>query len=193
MDAMPEYEGDGEQPEPVIALDTMPGGHGPATLSLCAIVQDRARYLREWVAYHLVAGVDHIFLYDHGSVDDPQSAVAPFVKAGRVTVHSWRKYPARANAQGVARTHCFGTLGKVSKFLSMIDVDEFLFSRAGKNLGCVVDALMCDVDQLGVRWETWGDSGHIMRPKKGLVMDNFPERCKGWGQGKVGTQSTKYI
>ena len=44
-------------------------GAAKNVLSVCTLMKDRARYLREWLQYHLLVGVEHFYLYDHGSVD----------------------------------------------------------------------------------------------------------------------------
>ncbi|WP_281510165.1 glycosyltransferase family 92 protein [Muribaculum gordoncarteri] len=33
--------------------------------AICAIFRNEARYMREWIEYHLLIGVDHIFLYNN--------------------------------------------------------------------------------------------------------------------------------
>lgn len=38
-------------------------------LAVCAIFKDEAAYLREWLDFHLLMGVEHFYLYDNGSSD----------------------------------------------------------------------------------------------------------------------------
>lgn len=54
-----------------------PAGSLPAHASLCCIIRDEGRYLVEWIEYSRMIGVDHFFLYDHGSVDDTQRVSLP--------------------------------------------------------------------------------------------------------------------
>ncbi len=49
---------------PQVSLSTL-----PAFASLCCIIRDEAQYLVEWIEYSRMIGVDHFFLYDHGSTD----------------------------------------------------------------------------------------------------------------------------
>ena len=48
-------------------------------LSVCAIFKNEGRFLKEWLDYYLLAGVDHFYLYDNGSngivADDPEKLV----------------------------------------------------------------------------------------------------------------------
>ena len=53
---------------------------GPARyLVACAIFRDEAPYLAEWIAFHRLVGVEHFFLYDNGSTDDPRAVLDPLI------------------------------------------------------------------------------------------------------------------
>ncbi|MBR0260666.1 MAG: glycosyltransferase family 2 protein [Selenomonadaceae bacterium] len=39
-------------------------------LAIVAILKNEGRYLKEWLDYHLSAGVDHFYLYDNDSTDN---------------------------------------------------------------------------------------------------------------------------
>jgi len=34
-------------------------------LAVVAILYNEGRYLKEWLNYHILAGVDHFYIYDH--------------------------------------------------------------------------------------------------------------------------------
>ena len=56
-------------------------------LSVGAIFRDEARYLPEWLEFHLCQGVEHFFLYDHHSSSDAHMPVLdPYIAAGLVTL-----------------------------------------------------------------------------------------------------------
>ena len=38
--------------------------------SICAIFKDEARFLREWLEYHRLIGIEHFYLYNNFSTDD---------------------------------------------------------------------------------------------------------------------------
>ena len=54
-------------------------------LAVVAILKNEGHYLKEWLDYHLLAGVDHFYLYDNDSSDNYDEIIAPYVKAGLVT------------------------------------------------------------------------------------------------------------
>src|SRR5919201_1450975 len=68
-------------------------------LSLCALYKDHADYLREWIEFHRLVGVERFFLYDNESSDDHEAVLAPYVERGIVEVHEW---PTPASAAGRA-------------------------------------------------------------------------------------------
>ena len=41
----------------------------PYDLAVVAIFKDEAPYLREWLDYHLLAGVEYFYLYNNGLSD----------------------------------------------------------------------------------------------------------------------------
>ncbi len=45
-------------------------------MSLCAIFKDEADYLREWIEFHRIVGVEHFYLYNNSNC----SATADFSK-----------------------------------------------------------------------------------------------------------------
>jgi len=48
----------------------MPGPGAPYELAVCALVQNEAPYIAEWIAYHRLIGFEHFFIYDNHSNDD---------------------------------------------------------------------------------------------------------------------------
>jgi hypothetical protein len=61
----------------------------PHRLAVAALFRNEARYLEEWIEYHLMVGVEHFWLYDDSSTDDWRDVVAPYADAGLVDVVDW--------------------------------------------------------------------------------------------------------
>ncbi len=108
------------------------------TLSICAIFSNEAEYLKEWIEYHLLVGVDHFFLYNVGSTDNYLKRLSPYIEKGIVTLIKWHHWsedceenaykwslgvqiPAYENAMK------YTAINK-TKWLTFIDVQEFLVS-----------------------------------------------------------------
>lgn len=39
-------------------------------ISLCLIFNNEAPFLKEWLDYHIVVGIDHFYLYNNNSTDN---------------------------------------------------------------------------------------------------------------------------
>jgi hypothetical protein len=145
---------------------------GKAYLSVCAIYRDEARYLREWVAFHRLVGVERFYLYNNRSSDDHLEALAPYIEDGTVDVREWRLYP----GQIAAYEHCVAEHRDDSRWIAFIDVDEFLFSPTGRP----VSELLVDFEAfpgIGVHRTAFGTSGHLT-PQPGLVIENYTRRAR---------------
>src|SRR3984957_13412863 len=58
-------------------------------LSICAIFKDEACFLKEWIEYHRLVGVDHFYLYNNESSDDFLKILQPYVHEGIVSLTNW--------------------------------------------------------------------------------------------------------
>lgn len=152
-------------------------------LSICAMFRDEAPYLEEWIAFHRDRGVEHFFLYDHGSSDGGAEKLRPFVEQGLVTLHPW-PVKEKIQDQRAAYDHCLANHGATSRWIAFVDLDEFLFSPQGP----LVEQLRRYEDYAGVFvfWQCYGSSGH-REPPPGLVTDSYLKRAKShWRRNQRG-------
>ena len=84
-------------------------------LSVCAIYKNEARYLAEWLEFHLLAGVEHFFLYDNNSTDDHREVLAPYLRAGVVTAHGLAPVPGLRSPPTTIASKRTGTTGAGSR------------------------------------------------------------------------------
>ena len=139
-------------------------------LSVCAIYKNEARYLAEWLEFHLLAGVEHFFLYNNDSTDDHREVLAPYLHAGVVTLTDWPDSP----AQIPAYNHCLETNRHDWRWIAFIDLDEFLFSPRMVPVGQVL-AGHEDLPAVAALWMIFGTSDH-KTPPPGLVVENYTWR-----------------
>lgn len=144
-------------------------------LSICYQFRNEAPYLREWIEFHKLVGVEHFFLYDHFSTDDFRSVLDDYIDQGIVTLINWSDLPHHDTAQKAAHEHCLANYGEMSRWIAFIDVDEFLFSPQFPSLK---DALKPYETHPGIfiNWQVYGSSGHIQRPE-GPVIENYTKRA----------------
>ena len=49
------------------------------TVAVCAIFKNESVFLKEWLEYHLLIGVEHFYLYNNFSEDNYQDILAPYL------------------------------------------------------------------------------------------------------------------
>ncbi len=149
-------------------------------LAVAAIFKDEAQHLAEWLVFHRLAGVEHVFLYDNGSTDGSAEVLRPFVASGFVTVHDWPlpwRIAGNLDAQLLAYAHAVHQYGTLWRWMTFIDIDEFLFTPPLPD-GTIVPLMdvLADYDDLPVmtvHMTMFGSNGHARRPS-GLVIENYP-------------------
>jgi hypothetical protein len=139
-------------------------------LSIAAVYRDEAPYLREWIEFHRLVGVERFFLYDNRSEDHHMEVLAPYIDSGVVVHHSWPAFPAHLQTYD----DCIERHRHDSRWLAFIDIDEFLFSPTLRP----VAEILRDFEQypgVGVNCLAFGTSGH-QTPPPGLVIENYLTR-----------------
>src|SRR3989339_2237430 len=93
-------------------------------LSICAIFQDEAPYLKEWIEFHQLVGVEHFYLYNHRSTDDWKTVLAPYIDNG--TVELWNENTEALDnrsfnkLQSACYTECLKHTRGVSKWVAFL-------------------------------------------------------------------------
>jgi hypothetical protein len=107
------------------------------TLSICAIVRNEAKYLKEWIEFHRLVGVEHFYLYNNNSTDLLQIALNEYIKKGIVTLIHWpdylgpmdeeRAYHWALSTQVPAYENAIKFMAaKKTKWLALLNTDEYL-------------------------------------------------------------------
>ena len=149
----------------------------PHTLSIMAIMKNEGAYIKEWLDYHILVGVEKFYLYDNESTDDTTKILEPYIKKGIVDYIYW---PGKAQQQP-AYTDSFNKHANETKWMAVIDLDEFLVATDYENIVDYLNTLPKGFAQLVIGWEQYGSSGHKKKPK-GLVIENYKyHAAKSWG------------
>lgn len=97
-------------------------------LSIVAIMKCEGPYLKEWLDYHLMAGVDHFYLYDNDSPDNQAEVAKPYVEAGLVT---YIYFPGNCK-QVISYNDAVKNFKFQSRYMASIDGDEFVYPKIDK-------------------------------------------------------------
>lgn len=137
-------------------------------VSICAIFRDEAPYLREWIEFHKIVGVDHFYLYNNFSADDYQEVLRPYIENGDVTLTEW-PYP---QGQMSAYRDCIERYREETQWIGFIDIDEFVVP---KKMDTIYEFLKPFSRRAAVLiyWKFFGSSGFLERDTTGLVTEDF--------------------
>lgn len=153
-------------------------------LSICAIFRDEASYLKEWIEFHKLQGATHFFLYNNNSLDDYLKVLNPYINDNTVTLIEWNysyKTVEKGDAipwlsiQTGAYNDCLKKYGKLTKWLAVIDIDEFLFCPSGKTLPLFLKGYESYAG-LCVNWLLFGTSNLPSLPSNSLMIESLT-RC----------------
>ncbi|MBQ3452222.1 MAG: glycosyltransferase family 92 protein [Selenomonadaceae bacterium] len=97
-------------------------------LAVVAIMKCEGPYLKEWLDYHLIAGVDHFYLYDNESPDNQAEVAKPYIEAGLVDYFS---LPGKA-MQMVAYNDAVRRFKFHCRYMAFIDSDEFVYPKVDR-------------------------------------------------------------
>lgn len=113
-------------------------------LSVCSVFKNEAKYLKEWIEYHRLIGVNHFYLYNIQGSDNYLRILNPYIKEGLVSLIHWpdlsgdeenrvsfwmlgSQIPAYENAAQFRAVN-------ETEWLTFLDVDEFLVPTFSDNL-----------------------------------------------------------
>lgn len=151
-------------------------------LSIVCIAKNEGSYIKEWVDYHLLQGVDCIYLYDNESPDNMRQILEPYIASGRVV---YTLFPGKAR-QLDAYNDAIHRFKHKTKYMAFIDCDEFLVpENPNATLIDVIESIMrrsWHCGGIAVNWRMYGSSGFDEKPE-GFVIENFLYRGKGDSKG----------
>jgi hypothetical protein len=141
-------------------------------LSFCAIIKNEVPYLLEWIEYHRIMGVEHFYIYDNNSQDNPKELLQPYIKKGIVDYILWTEN----KGQPTAYRDCIKKRKNESFWIGFIDIDEFVVPVSSGTISEFMKDYE-DSNGLGINWLIYGTSGHQKKPD-GLTIANYLYRSK---------------
>ena len=146
-------------------------------LAIVAIMKNEGPYLKEWLDYHLVAGVDHFYIYDNDSTDNQAEVAKPYVEAGLVDYFSlpgkMMQYVAYNDAITRFKFHC--------RYMAIIDADEFILPKTNRSIVEVIDEILSrdlNAAALGINWHCFGSNGRDKADYSVGVLERFTCRAQ---------------
>lgn len=129
-------------------------------LAIVSMFRNTAPYLKEWVEYHHMIGVDHFWLYNDASTDNWEEVLRPYIKKGIVEVFYWPAgkpdwVPRQMEAfrDGIRRG--VGT----TKWVALIDQDEFILPMQDRSITECLKKHFSKAPAVYVNWRNFGTNG----------------------------------
>lgn len=138
-------------------------------VSICAIFKNEASYLKEWIEFNHIVGVDHFYLYNNNSDDDYYTVLKPYVDGGLVTLIQW---PYNQKQMECYIT-CIKEYSSETKWLGFIDIDEFIVPKTTDSIYEFLQPFEKKAGSVNIYWKIFGSSGRLDRKLSGLVTEDF--------------------
>jgi hypothetical protein len=146
-------------------------------VSIISQFRDEAEYLKEWIEFHLLIGVDDFYLTNHLSVDNYLEVLQPYIDSGIVKITNLlvninNEEKSFVNEQNLV----FSTIPIInenivkseSDWVIFLSTDEFLYPTIEDNIKDTIVKFNSNVGQIGVNWRLMGNSNYKL--KKGELL-----------------------
>ncbi|MBR0260295.1 MAG: glycosyltransferase family 92 protein [Selenomonadaceae bacterium] len=162
-------------------------------LAVVAILKNESLYLKEWLDYHLAAGVDHFYLYDNESTDNQAEVVKPYISAGLVDY----TFAPGKTMQIVAYNDALKRFKFQTRYMAFIDGDEFIFPKSARSIVEVVDEILSDIPNaasFAINWQCFGSNEQDKADYSKGVLERFTRRAPSdWTPDGLGNAHVKTV
>lgn len=146
-------------------------------LVVCALFQNESLFLKEWIEYHRLIGVDHFYLYNNLSDDHYKEVLQPYVELGVVDLF---ECPIKTTSQAdyleqlqlPSYNHGLQLAKENAKWAAFIDLDEFIVPVRHDNLLDMLNEYESCAG-LAINWQIFGTSSVKRINNDELVIENL--------------------
>lgn len=138
-------------------------------VSICAIFKNEGTYLKEWIEYHRIVGVEHFYLYNNFSSDDYNTILSPYIENGIVTLIEWEVHQGQISAYN----DCIKKYRDTSKWIGFFDLDEFIVPNYNNTVYEFLKEFEQKYPVVLLYWKFFGSSGRIIRDTNNLITEDF--------------------
>ena len=137
-------------------------------ISVCGIFKDEGPFLKEWIEFNKMVGVEHFYLYNNNSSDNFLDVLAPYVESGLVT---YIDFP-YDQAQIKAYKHFYENYKNETQWVSFLDIDEFFVPLSHNNLNEWIKEYE-NFPVIQIYWKMFGTSGLMNHDRDKLVIEQY--------------------
>ena len=141
--------------------------------------RDEARFLKEWIEFHILVGIDKFYLIDHCSKDNPEKVLQPYIDNGIVVLYKENEETnlEENSINNIARAHNMW-LKNINRIANSTEEDWFIFLNQDEfifpleNFANIKEYLLsvpAEVGHVGVCNKTFGHSDYVLKEKELLI------------------------
>lgn len=134
------------------------------------IVKNEKKYMREWIEYHRLIGIEHFFIYDNESNDGLRDFLDPYINQGIASY----AYVKGTKMQMPCYEDSTKRNRKRVKWMAFLDADEFINIHTQQMLSEFL-ALYENFSGIGINWISFDSNNHNSTPNKGFVISNYTQ------------------
>jgi hypothetical protein len=160
-------------------------------ISIVSLFRDEAKYLKEWIEFHLLVGVDEFHLVNNNSSDNYLDILDKYIKLGIVklydiNVETKNNVKSFSNEQILVR-HWVNKLNEIvlnstDDWMIHVSTDEFLFPTENENIKDVLKNFDNNVGEISVNWTLFGNSKIILSDNDLLIEKLTKSSVSEWGE-----------
>ncbi|MCD8206392.1 MAG: glycosyltransferase family 92 protein [Bacteroidales bacterium] len=136
-------------------------------LTVCAIAKNEGPYFKEWLDWHIAQGVEKFYVYDNESTDNTKEVLELYIERGVVDYKYWPG----TRMQLAAYDDCFESHRFDSRWIAVIDLDEFIVPLKDKSIPEFLKRFE-DFSVVEVNWLIYGSGGQKTKAE-GTMMERF--------------------
>lgn len=136
-------------------------------VSLVSIFRDESKYLKEWIEFHLLVGIDYFHLVNNNSSDNYLDVLKEYIDVGIVTLYNMdiettKNIPGKINEQIIV-SHWIKKLNEIAisssdDWMVHVSTDEFLFPTNNETIKDVLLSFDNNVGEVSVNWTLFGNN-----------------------------------
>ena len=159
-------------------------------LAIACVAKNEGQYIKEWIEYHKIVGVERFYFYDNESDDNTKSILEPYIKEGTVVYHFLPNHKVSKKVPQIeAYNDAIFKYRDNTRWMAIIDIDEFIVPVEKET----VTEFLTDYENypgVVINWVMFDCNGHDTKPKEhgGLVTANYIRTSKNlnnYAQNKI--------
>jgi len=139
---------------------------------VCSVFKNEVHILEEWLLHYLNRGVEHFYLVNDNSNDKYMKIIDKY--SNFITLYHNDIQTKEVGRQILIYEKYFRNILTNSKWVAILDLDEFLYSPDEINLPNVFENYN-EYSQIRIIWLYFGSNYHLYQPQ--CVVDGFTKRA----------------